>query len=205
MGLGPSKAEYDATLQRLQTAERQARELGADKAALQQQVQEQAEVISTADARCATAIAAKDEELSRAVKQREVAEELRRSDALLAKRLLVAQLKHAGAQSIAPPDAARVAGGQAMGAAMALAAQDELELRKMLVHATNELDAAQQRAREAERAASAHRDGQITHELWLPELCDVSVMLRAPQMLLLGGVRMPRAARPGVRAAGLSL
>lgn len=212
MGLGPSKQEHEATLKRLQAAERQAQSLSAEKAALEERVQEQAavverqqEALAAASHSCAEQLAEKDEQVAKAVKQRELAEELRRSDALLAKRLLHAQLKYAaGAGAVAAPDAAADVDGGAMAAAMALAAQDELQLRQMLMHTTNELEAVQRQALDAERAASAFRFGELKRELWLPELCDVSMMLRSSQLVVLGGVRLPRPASFASRGSGLS-
>jgi hypothetical protein len=42
-------------------------------------------------------------------------------------------------------------------------------------------------------------------ELWLPELCDVSMTLRSNAGLMLAGVRLPRGARPESPTRELSL
>jgi len=203
MGLGPSKEEFEATKRKLQEAEQKNATLSSDRASLEERLQAQAQVVEQqqsqlADAaqKCEAQLQDKDTELAQAVKQKQLAEELRRSDALLAKRLLHAQLRHLGGESTPPS----VVDGGAMAASLALAAQDEMQLRQMLMHTTSELESAQRRTHDMERTVR----GELARELWLPELCDVSVTLRSPQMLVLGGLRLPRAQRPGARGAGLS-
>lgn len=131
MGLGPSKEEFDATKRKLLEAEQRNAALGSETASLQAKLQQQAQALEQQqDALAAAAQAAKDQleqkddALGRAVKQRQLAEELRRSDALLAKRLLHSHLRQV------PADAANPVNGDAMAASLALAAQDELQLRQ---------------------------------------------------------------------------
>lgn len=92
-----------------------------------------------------------------------------------------------------------------MAANLALAAQDEMQLRQMLMHTANELETSQQACAASERSALASKRSTLARELWLPDLCDVSLTLRSPSILALGGLRLPRAPpRPGVQAPGLS-
>jgi len=205
MGLGPSKEEFDATKRKLLEAEQRNAALGSETASLQAKLQQQAQALEQQrDALAAAAQTAKDQleqkddALGHAVKQRQLAEELRRSDALLAKRLLHSHLRQV------PADAANPVNGDAMAASLALAAQDELQLRQMLMHTTGELESAMRRTRDMEHAASTHLRGDLARELWLPGLCDVSVTRRSAEWLVLGGVRLPRAPQPGVRGTGLS-
>jgi hypothetical protein len=135
MGLGASKEELESTRQKLQAAEQRNASLASEKAALEQKVQAQATTLqqqqtalANNERSCAERLDQKDDELSAALKQKQLAEELRRSDALLAKRLLHSQLKHFGGEA---PNAAAPVDGSAMAAAMALAAQDELQLRQV--------------------------------------------------------------------------
>lgn len=74
----------------------------------------------------------------------------------------------------------------------------------MLMHTTSELEALQTRASDAQRTARAGRKSALAQELWLPEFCDASITLRSSQLLVLGGLRMPRSQRPGASATGLS-
>mmetsp|Transcript_26985 Transcript_26985/g.54268 ORF Transcript_26985/g.54268 Transcript_26985/m.54268 type:complete len:316 (-) Transcript_26985:626-1573(-) len=204
MGLGPSKEEFEATKRKLQEAEQKNTALNSEKASLQQRLQAQAQVVEQQQSdlaqlaqKCEVDLEEKDAALAQAVKQQQLAEELRRSDALLAKRLLHAQLRHLGG---GPTPEAGVVDGDAMAASLALAAQDEMQLRKMLMHTAGELESAQRRAHEMERTAR----GELARELWLPDLCDVSVTLRSAELLVLGGFRLPRVGRSGIRGTGIS-
>jgi hypothetical protein len=137
MGLGPSKQEFDATQQKLRDALKSNAALASEKNELELKLQSQASTLQQqqallADATqvCAQRLDAKDEEVNRALKQKQLAEDLRRSDALLAKRLLNAQLRHLGGDSVSSPQGA--IDGSAMAAAIALdAREDELQLRQV--------------------------------------------------------------------------
>jgi hypothetical protein len=72
------------------------------------------------------------------------------------------------------------------------------------MHTTNELEKVQKHAIDLGRADSARRSSELARSLWLPELCDMSVTLRTPQLLVLAGLRMPKEPSLGVRATGLS-
>ena len=137
------------------------------------------------------------------MKKQELAEELRRSDALLAKRLLDAQLRLYGGKKNLPP-----LGGMpeemTLAANLALAAQDELQLRQMLLHTANELEATQKLGAAMGKSALYQKRGELARELWLPDLCDVSLTVRSKSLLMLAGARMPRKPRPGMRGGGLS-
>jgi chromosome segregation ATPase len=103
-----------------------AQTLQQSKAALQKEGQAHEQLVDSYDA-----------ELSKAVKQRQLAEELRRSDALLAKRIMCAQRL---AQEVSAPEAGSVMADGPITAQFALAAQDEMMLRKVVpAHITQEL------------------------------------------------------------------
>lgn len=149
-----------------------------------------------------SAMQSKDAALAKAVKSKEMAEELRRSDALLAKRLLHAQLKALGGEPL--PGAASATEDSTLAANLALQAHDELQTRQMLLHTANELDASQRHAKSLVQQTIDARRTALSRELWLPEMCDVSATVRSANLTLLAGLRMPRAARPGVRGSGVS-
>ena len=87
----------------------------------------------TADAAYTATLSAKDEELQAAIKQRQLAQEMRRSDALLAKRIMCAQMKQAGVGpgAVADADASTTMPGGTMAMQLALAAHDEVTLRQV--------------------------------------------------------------------------
>ena len=129
MGVGSSKDLEDARA-KLAAAEQRNQALSAEKAVLDQRLQAQADSLAKQQASLAEVVRSskeKDAEVSKAQKQQQLAEELRRSDALLAKRLLHAQLRHFGGDV---PEAPVAMDGSTMAAAMALSAQDELQLRQ---------------------------------------------------------------------------
>ena len=143
MGLGGSKLqeELEASKSDLTAARTRLQALEAQHGALQTEAQQTAERLRQKEAELLVAEAqererllrAKDDELGKAIKQRQLAEELRRNDALLAKRVMCAQMKAGGARS--PPssdfDAGSVVAGGAMAAQMVLAADDMVQLRQV--------------------------------------------------------------------------
>lgn len=142
MGLGGSKLqeELEASKSDLTAARTRLQALEAQHGALQTEAQQTAERLRQREAELAAEaqererlLRAKDDELGKAIKQRQLAEELRRNDALLAKRVMCAQMKAGGARS--PPssdfDAGSVVAGGAMAAQMVLAADDMVQLRQV--------------------------------------------------------------------------
>ena len=140
MGLGGSKLqeELEASKSDLTAARTRLQALEAQHGALQTEAQQTAERLRQREAELAAEaqererlLRAKDDELGKAIKQRQLAEELRRNDALLAKRVMCAQMKASGARS--PPssdfDAGSVVAGGAMAAQMVLASSSQFTLR----------------------------------------------------------------------------
>jgi len=129
------REELDATKtlakSRLAAAEQRNAQLAADKAKLGERLEAQGQLLDLQHQALAQAI-------DKAVKQKQLAEELRRSDALLAKRLLHAQLRHLGGEAHADVTAGAV-DGSTMAAAMALSAHDELQLCQVKQRAQNSL------------------------------------------------------------------
>lgn len=208
MGGSQSKdAELAALSATLSSEKARARTLQASKQQLEEQLAATArELASSREAAEAAAsdgaakLSAAQASAAEAAKRQQLAEELRRSDALLAKRLMHAQLRQLGGEAPA-------AGGGVDGLAaaqLALAAQDEMQLRQMLMHTAGELETSQARSLELERAARSHSRSALSAELWEPGLCDASVALRSSSLMVLAGVRMPRPSAPGVRGTGLS-
>ena len=137
MGVGSSREELDAAKGRLAAAERLNAALCAEKDALAERLQAQAQTLDLQQRALTQSLESskhqlqqKEVELGKALKQRQLAEELRRSDALLAKRLLNAQLRHLGGDMPADQPG-RIMDGGTMAAAIALSAQDELQLRQV--------------------------------------------------------------------------
>ena len=141
MGIGTSRlqGELDAAKKSLAAANAQAAALKSEKATLQADLSEQqslaaglrAELQSTVDD-CTQRLDASKEELAKEVKQRTLAEELRRSDALLVKRVTSALLRtsQGGDQKLLGADASD-AETSTLAAQVAVAANDELQLRKV--------------------------------------------------------------------------
>ena len=142
MGLGGSKLqdELDASKRDLTAARVRLQALESQHGVLQTEAQQTAERLRQREAElaaegqeCERLLRAKDDELGKAIKQRQLAEELRRNDALLAKRVMCAQMKAGGARSPASADfdAGSVVAGGAMAAQMVLAADDMVQLRQV--------------------------------------------------------------------------
>ena len=113
MGLGGSKLqdELDASKRDLTAARVRLQALESQHGVLQTEAQQTAERLRQREAElaaegqeCERLLRAKDDELGKAIKQRQLAEELRRNDALLAKRVMCAQMKAGGARSPASAD-----------------------------------------------------------------------------------------------------
>jgi len=196
MGNSSSVLEAES---KLAAAERKSAALVAEKSKLIDQLQLQAQVLELQEKalaheikRSTLQLQQKDVALSRAFKQQEIAEGLRRSDAMLAKRLLHAQLRQLGGAM--PADGAVFgADDGAKAAAMALSAHSELELRQMIMLQTGELADLKQRTGNAERVALSHRRGELTQELWVPQPSTesyVSITLRSARGHSLGGLRL---------------
>uniref|UniRef100_A0A7S3AST3 Uncharacterized protein n=1 Tax=Haptolina ericina TaxID=156174 RepID=A0A7S3AST3_9EUKA len=151
--------------------------------------------------KCEEQLASKESAVATAIKKKELAEELRRSDALLAKRIMTAQMKRAGGGGLPEPSGLE---GSTMAAQLALAAQDEMQLRQMLIHTAEQLEAKTLQADLLAAETKAHRRRQLSQAVWLDDLGDASVAIRSSQFMLLGGLRMPRTQKLGRQGTGLS-
>lgn len=193
MGNSQSQQQLDETKSQLAAEKKRSAQLADEKAQLsaslareQQKLAEQQRAHDEALESSRQEVQQKQEALAYAMKRQEIAEGLRRSDALLAKRLLDAQLR-LGAEEYAAVDPVTKA------AAMALSVHDERELREMLALQTSDLEALKRRAAELEREAMAARQGALTRELWVPSSpCDscVSVAVRSSRGIGIGGFRV---------------
>lgn len=213
MGGSQSREQLEQVQVQLKSTQDREKVLKAERDALKTQLDAQAAELQTVRSSLASATSetaalldAKEEALNKAVKQKQLAEELRRSDALLAKRLMHSQLRHLGGQQLPTLGSSGADNPEGtMAASLALAAQDEMQLRQMLMHTANELEASQKTCAAQERSTLADKRSELARELWLPGLCDVSATVRSPSFLALGGLRLPRAPpRPGVQASGVS-
>lgn len=152
--------------------------------------------LATSARECARRLDAKEEERIKAIKQREVCEELRRSDALLVKSITTAMLARPKLDAALPDTAAA--------ARASFAAEGETQLRTALNQTVARLGAA-----EASRAALLHatrsaQRSELCQTLWLLNQCDASLTLRSSNLMVLGGLRMPRPHTDGQSASGLS-
>ena len=137
MGQGQSqlKEELAAVTKRLEEATNENKKLQGANAELTSQVTAATETVTqaqrdaaAAELSCTEQLAAKESEVLKAVKERELAVELRRSDSLLAKRIMTAQMRRAGEKETQAYGGFE---GSTMAAQLALAAQDEMQLRQV--------------------------------------------------------------------------
>lgn len=199
------KGELDAANRKNTELSSECKSLQTELASKEEKLQHQYAAAAKAAEVSAEQLKTAEENRSKEVKQRQLAESLRRSDALLAKRLMNAQMRHYQGGSGAPlPGVPNAVEEGAMAASLAMAAQDELQLRQLLMHTAGELETMQQRAADMEQAVVAQRRQDLTRQLWLPSLTDAAITLRSPQLLMTAGVRMPRAPQPGQRGASVS-
>ena len=193
--LTKAQAELKTLKSKAQTLEAQAQTAQAEAAAATQRATAAGQ---EARSEFEGQLRAKDEELHLAIKQRQLAEELRRSDALLAKRIMCAQLKQAGGGgSGAPLDAGSVVAGGEMAAQLALAAQDEVQLRQALLSVGEQLGQARSRNLQLERKQMSALRSALCDSIWAPGMCDASVALRSAGWMALGGVKLPCASSVG--------
>jgi len=163
--------------------------------------QKQQELVATVH-KSEEQLAEKDSALLAAIKKKELAEELRRNDALLAKRIITAQMARSGGAGLPEPSA--FVESSTIPAQLALAAQDEMQLREMFIHTAEQLETKTAQVDVLAAEAKAHRRREVANAIWFDTLGDVSVAIRSSQFMLLGGLRMPRVQKPGQRACGLS-
>mmetsp|Transcript_8790 Transcript_8790/g.14742 ORF Transcript_8790/g.14742 Transcript_8790/m.14742 type:complete len:313 (+) Transcript_8790:33-971(+) len=158
--------------------------------AQQGKLQQRESELATAARDCAQRLDAKHGELLKAIKQKEIAEELRRSDALLVKRVTAAILKkHRTDGPLKEAHDLMVGGGMA---AEALAANDEQQLRQALISTSTRLGDAQAQVLQLQQVHSAEARHSLCDILWQPQLCDASLSLRSSNFMVLGGLRAPR-------------
>ena len=204
MGGSQSREDLEKANKQLATTTQQKQQLESDLAALKAKLDEQADALQTTQNTLAVARASHTAELDAltlqkrdAERKQKEAEEGRRNDAVLCKRIMHAQLRHLGKAEPSVP--------------ASLAADDAvsqvLQVRQMLVHTANELKSSQAHAATLEADALATRRTELQRALWLPEMSDVSFSLRSASGAILAGVKLPRAggsALGGPRAGGLS-
>lgn len=117
---------------------------------------------------------------------RNLVEVLRDNEALLAKRLMHAQLRP-------------LSGGHDS----ALLGSNLQDCEIITAHNVHEIEKARLNERALESVAMAHHRAELSRELWLSELCDISLTLRSTRGLLLVGLRTPCARAAGLRGCGL--
>ena len=194
------QADLDAAQKQLAAVSKQRSELQSENAAAAATIAEQKEQLSATVAACEAKLAEQTEALAAAVKKRQVAEDMRRSDALLCKRILAAS---SATREKAPP--ALVDGGavanSARAAELALQANGELHARELLLAAGAQLEAAKAESAALQAAQTATLRRELSAALWPADLCDLSVSVRSSNLMVLGGVKLPRAgasAAPGI-------
>ena len=157
MGNSATK-ELEDTKSRLAASQQQIAALAKEKGDLDQQVKAQSQTLAQqekalleSDETCRQQLQLKDDALAKALKQQQLAEGLRRSDALLAKRLLHSQLRHLG--GAAPAIGGVQLDGSMAAAAAALSAYDELQLREVRASARSSPARRRRRSRAMRLAA----------------------------------------------------
>ena len=107
MGGSQSREQLEKVRAELDSTKSKANALAAERDSLKSTLSSQAAELERARTALASAasdaaaqLESKDAALNKALKQKQMAEELRRSDALLAKRLMHAQLRHLGGQPL---------------------------------------------------------------------------------------------------------
>ena len=192
----------------LQAAEQRVGELHTERDALKAELEAQAEelkrqrkALGAAGNAHAQELEAKDTALREAIRRQRLAEDLRANDALMAKRLINAQL-HRLDEAAPTPLAAKLADDKVT--KTALTTMDALQLREVLMHTACELKAAQVKADALDIDALVVRRSALCREVWLRDLCDVSLTLRGATGLVLAGVRAPRAQTRSMRGGGIS-
>mmetsp|Transcript_14413 Transcript_14413/g.32941 ORF Transcript_14413/g.32941 Transcript_14413/m.32941 type:complete len:310 (-) Transcript_14413:796-1725(-) len=179
-------------------AELHARVLSQEASLLQRDQQ-----LANASRDCAAQLDEKQKLLQRANKQREIAEEMRRSDALLVKRVTSALLRREAGTLAPTPSADGLLSGS-MAAELAVATDSGLRLHQALQQSIAQLEASNMRAQELEHNLRNVLRGELCHSLWMPTHFDVSLSLRSAPLMVLGGLRFPRQQHPGHPATGLS-
>jgi hypothetical protein len=224
MGQGQAKLTdgLDVSKRELADANERCRALEAQIAMLKSEVTQAAQTLQQSKAALQQAgraheqlVDSYDAELSKAVKQRQLAEELRRSDALLAKRIMCAQKL---AQGVVAPKA-----DGAMAAQFALAVQDELQLRQVapahvlwthqtaaillgctLLQTRLQLGTQLESGRTLEQARIQQVRRELCDSIWLAEECHVSLVVRSTDLMVLGGLRMPHQSPGQLERNGIS-
>lgn len=131
MGLGTSKLkeELEASQKELSEWRARAESLGSEATALQDKLLLREREAADAAQRCEQRLDASREELEKAVKHRQIAEEMRRSDALLVKRVTSMLVRQ---QKAASGEAGSTEGGSGyLAAELARAIGDEQMLRRV--------------------------------------------------------------------------
>ena len=205
MGSGPSKQELQddldkhkrqlaQTQQQLREVQARGDELAATVSARDEKLRQREAELANAARDCVGQLDAKQVELNRTNKARELAEELRRSDALLVKRVTTAMLRRAqGSADAADADASSAVDGGSLAAQIAVAANDELALRRVVQEAAARSEACEARVRALRSAEQGHFRRELCSALWGPQQADATVALRSSQLMVQGGLRMPRA------------
>ena len=135
-------------------------------------------------AACEAKLAEQTEALAAAVKKRQVAEDMRRSDALLCKRILAAS--SAAREGAGRARRRRRRGEQRARGGLALQANGELHARELLL-AGAQLEAAKAESAALQAAQTATLRRELSAALWPADLCDLSVSVRSSNLMVLGG------------------
>jgi len=159
--------------------------------------------LANAARECSSQLETKEQLVQKANKQREITEELRRSDALLVKRVTSALLRRE-ANALAPALSPDGLIGGSMAAELTVAADSGLRLRQALQQSAAQLEAANSRVHELQLKLRDDARRELCDSLWLPKHFDLSIALRSAPLMVLGGLRLPRAQQAGLPASGLS-
>uniref|UniRef100_A0A7S3W6S4 Uncharacterized protein n=1 Tax=Strombidinopsis acuminata TaxID=141414 RepID=A0A7S3W6S4_9SPIT len=214
MGGQPSKLREELQAAQRQLSEEQSRagSLEAELRSTQQSLatergkREQREAeLGEAARQYAQQLEAKEEHVICALKQREVLEQLRISDALLLKSVTTAMLQKPPVVRTCVTGALDELGAGAIASDSATAAgKGEEQLRDELNAALARLAVKEAHSSVLIQASRSDQRRALCSELWLNQMCDASLTLRSANLMVLGGLRMPRPQQGLLPATGLS-
>jgi hypothetical protein len=213
MGGQASKLREDlAATQRVLEAEKsRASDLQADVLSLRHQMAEQGSrleqrerELADAASQCAQRLDEKEEEVAKALKQKEILEELRLNDAMIVKKLTTAVLLKSQVPRSTSAAQGLATGAGPVGAHGADAAEGEPQLRPGLDDTLARLAAQEAQTAALLQASRSEQRQELCRTLWLHQMCDASLTLRSANLMVLGGLRMPRSQQDGQPCSGLS-
>lgn len=205
------REDLEATQRVLEAEKTRASLLQADVLGLRQELAEQGskleqrerELVDSAS-QCAHRLDEKEQEVAKALKEKEILEELRLNDAMIVKKLVIAVLQKPQVPRSSSTGAGLATDAGSLVAHGTGAAEVEPQLRPLLDDALARLAAREARTASLVQASRSDQRQELCRTLWLHQMCDASLTLRSANLMVLGGLRMPRSQQGRQSASGLS-